>query len=266
MTTATLDRRSGAGFGLAVNDCRVLVRRSMRHFTRNGDELIQAVILPVMLLLLFRYLLGGAINTGGPTYVNYVVAGVIVLSVAFNATATAVGMASDLKNGIVERFRSMPMFGAAVLVGHVVSAILRNILSVALIIGLGFVVGFRPNATAMEWLAAVGFLLLFMVAIAWIAVLLGVISSGIEAASGYAMILVFMPYASSALVPSESMPLILRYYVDYQPFTPMIDTIRALLIGMPLDNSAWLALAWWVPILVATVALAITQFNKRTVK
>jgi ABC-2 type transport system permease protein len=266
MTTATVERKQGGALALAAGDCAVLVRRSLRHFTRNGDELIQAVVLPIMLLLLFRYLLGGAINTGGPSYVNYVIAGVIVLSVAFNATATAVGMASDLKNGIVERFRSMPMFGASVLVGHVVSAVLRNVLSIVLIIGLGFVVGFRPNASAGEWLAAVGFLLLFMLAIAWISVLLGVVSSGIEAASGYAMILVFMPYASSALVPSETMPTVLRYYVDYQPFTPMIDTIRALLIGMPLDNSAWLALAWWIPILAAAAILSIGQYNRRTVR
>lgn len=147
-----------SAFVNAVGDCAVLIRRSLRHLTRNSDEMIQAVILPVMLLLLFRYLFGGAIETGGPTYVNYVVAGVIVLSVAFSATATAVGVANDLQNGLVERFRSMPVYGFSVLVGHVVSSVLRNIISVAVVAGLGYLVGFRPTKSWMAWLAAFGIL------------------------------------------------------------------------------------------------------------
>lgn len=265
MTTATAPAaRRRSEFSLAFGDCAVLVRRSVRHMTRNGDEVIQAFVLPVMLLLLFRYLFGGAIVTGGPSYVNYVVAGVIVLSVAFNASATAVGVATDLQHGLVERFRSMPMYGFSVLVGHVVSSMLRNTLATVLVIGLGYVVGFRPDANAAEWVAAIGLLLVFMMAIAWIAVLLGTIGSSVEAASGYAMILVFMPYASSALVPAESMPGWLRVYVDHQPFTPMIDAVRGLLIGLPVGNSAWFALAWWIPILVFGAVMATRSFHARS--
>lgn len=250
--------------GPALGDCAVLVGRSLRHLTRNMDQMIQAVALPVMLLLLFRYLFGGAINTGGPSYVNYLVAGVIVLSVAFSASGTAVGVANDLQIGLVQRLRSMPMFGPAVLVGHVVSSFLRNVLSVALVVGVGYLVDFRPEATAAEWLAAAGLLAVFVFAVSWLATLLGVVAGSVEAANGYAMILVFVPYASSALVPSETMPDWLRVVVDNQPFTPVVNAVRALLIDQPVGNDAWLALAWWVPIAVLAAWLTIRSFHRRT--
>lgn len=253
-----------SGLGPIIADCAVLVRRSLRHLFRNMDEIIQVIALPVMLLLLFRYLFGGAINTGGPSYVNYLISGVIVLSVAFSASATGVGVANDLQNGIVERFRTMPMFGPAVLVGHVISAVLRNIVSVILVIGVGYLVGFRPDASLTDWLAAGLILLVFILAVSWLAALIGVISGGVEAASGYAMILVFVPYASSALVPSDNMPTVLKAVVDNQPFTPVVNSVRALLIDQPVGNQAWLALAWWVPILVLTAALTMNRFLKHT--
>lgn len=265
MTQAVV-REERSSFALVLGDCGVLVGRSLRHLTRSMDQMIQAVALPVMLLLLFRYMFGGAIDTGGPSYVNYLIAGIVVLSVAFSASATSVGVASDLQNGIVDRFRSMPMFGPAVLVGHVVSASLRNILSVVMVIGVGYLVGFRPNATASEWLVACGLLLLFVVAIAWIATLFGVIAGGVEAASGYAMILVFLPYASSALVPADGMPTVLRVIVENQPFTPVVDAVRALLIGTPVGNSAWVALAWWVPILLVTSVFTMRVFHRHTTR
>lgn len=253
-----------SGLGPIIADCVVLVRRSLRHLFRNMDEIIQVIALPIMLLLLFRYLFGGAINTGGPSYVNYLISGVIVLSVAFSASATGVGVANDLQNGIVERFRTMPMFGPAVLVGHVISAVLRNIVSVILVIGVGYLVGFRPEASAADWLAAGLILLLFILAVSWLAALIGVISGGVEAASGYAMILVFVPYASSALVPSDNMPTVLKAIVDNQPFTPVVNAVRSLLIDQPVGNQAWLAIAWWVPILVLTAALTMHRFLKVT--
>ncbi|GAA2573662.1 MULTISPECIES: ABC transporter permease [Streptomyces] len=262
MSQTLAPERSGLGPVLA--DCTVLVRRSLRHLFRNVDEIIQAIALPVMLLLLFRYLFGGAINTGGPSYVNYLISGVIVLSVAFSASATAVGVANDLQNGIVERFRTMPMFGPAVLVGHVVSAVLRNIVSVSLVIGVGYLVDFRPEATATEWLTAGAILLVFMLAISWMATLLGVLAGGVEAASGYAMILVFLPYASSALVPSDNMPTVLKAVVDNQPFTPVVNAVRALLIDLPVGDQVWLAFAWWVPILALTTVFTMNRFLKHT--
>ncbi|MEW1551166.1 ABC transporter permease [Streptomyces tsukubensis] len=258
---------SGAGrggLGAVVSDCLVLSRRSLRHLTRSPDEIVQAVVLPVMLLLLFRFLFGGAVDTGGPGYANYLIAGVIVLSVAFSASSTAVGVADDLRNGLVERFRTMPMFGAAVLVGHVVSAVLRNVLAVVLVTGVGLLVGFRPEATATEWLTAVGILLVFMFAVAWLGALIGTVSAGVEAAGGYAMILVFLPYASSALVPSETMPGALRMFVDHQPFTPVVNAVRALLIDLPAGDAVPAAFAWWVPILVLAAAFTVHRFARRT--
>ncbi|WP_084960252.1 ABC transporter permease [Thermoactinospora rubra] len=263
MTQATAVKEPSP-LAVVVGDCVELSRRSLRHVTRNVDEIIQAFVVPVVLLLMFRFLFGGAINTGGPSYVDYVIAGVIVLSVTFNSPATAVAVANDLQNGIVERFKSMPMFGGAVLVGHVVAAVLRSLIAVVLVIGLGLVVGFRPTAGPVEWLAVLAVLLLFIVAVAWVATLLGLVSGGVEAAGGYATILVFVPYASSALVPPETMPTALRLFVEYQPFTPVIDTTRALLLGHPAGASVWLALAWWVPILVLTMAYAVRRFDRRT--
>ncbi|OEV05596.1 ABC transporter permease [Streptomyces oceani] len=251
-------------FVLALGDCAVLVRRSMRHLTRNIDQIFQTVLLPIVLLLLFRYLFGGAVQTGGPSYVNYVIAGVLVLSVTFSASATAVGVTNDLQEGIVERFRTMPMFSSAMLVGHVVSAVLRNGVSTALVIGVGWLVGFRPSAGPGEWLAALGILLLFTTAISWLATLLGILARSVEGANGLAMIVVFLPYASSALVPSETMPSVLRAFVEHQPVTPVVDAVRGLLVGTPHGDSAWSALAWWVPALVLTAALTIRHFRRRT--
>ncbi|MFE0426681.1 ABC transporter permease [Streptomyces sp. NPDC058953] len=256
--------RDRSGIGSVLADCVVMSRRSLRHLTRSMDEVIQAVILPIMLLLLFRYLFGGAIDTGGPSYVNYLISGVIVLSVSFSASATAVGVANDLRNGLVERFRTMPMFGAAILVGHVVSAVLRNILSVALVIGVGCLVDFRPEASPAEWVTAFAVLLVFMLAVSWMATLLGVVSGGVEAAGGYSMILVFLPYASSALVPSDNMPTVLKAVVDHQPFTSVVNAVRGLLIDVPVGDDVWIAFAWWGPILVLTAAFTVNRFSRHT--
>ncbi|MGV9314347.1 ABC transporter permease [Streptomyces sp. NPDC003691] len=262
--TATAAVHDRAGFASAVAHCWILTRRSLRHLTRSTDELVQAVVLPVMLLLLFRYLLGGAVDTGGPGYANYLISGVIVLSVAFSASSTAVGVADDLRNGLVERFRTMPVFGAAVLVGHVVSAVLRNALAVVLVTGTGLLVGFRPEASAAEWLTAGALLLVFACAVAWLAALIGVVSAGVEAAGGYAMVLVFLPYASSALVPSETMPGPLRAFVDHQPFTPVVDAVRALLTGTPAGGDVLAAFVWWVPVLLGAAAFTAHRFTRRT--
>lgn len=248
---------------LALSDCGVLIGRNLRHILRNTDQVIQAVALPVVLLLLFRYLFGGAINTGDVVYVNYLIAGLLVISVAFNSTSTAVGVAGDLGNGIVERFRSMPMLGEAVLVGHVVAGVLRNLLSTVILVGLGLVVGFRPTAGLGGWLAGLGLLLVFMIGISWLAVLLGLVAGSVEGASGLAMIMVFLPYASSALVPAESMPAGLRFFVENQPVTPVIDGVRALLLDAPVGNSAWVGLTWWVAIAALSAVFAARKFRRR---
>jgi ABC-2 type transport system permease protein len=251
---------------LALSDCRVLIGRNVRHILRNTDQTFQVIALPVMLLLLFRYLFGGAINTGDVSYANYMIAGLMAISVAFNATSTAVGMASDLRNGIVERIRTMPVLGSAVPVAHVVSAVLRNLISSAIIVGLGFVVGFRPTAGIGEWLGALGILTLFATGMSFLAVLLGVVAGTAEGAGGLAMILTFLPYASSAIVPTGSMPAGLRIFVENQPMTPVIDAVRALLIGTPVGSTAWLATAWWVAILALGATLTNRAYRRRVTR
>lgn len=250
--------------GFALSDCQVLTGRNMRHLIRNPEQLFQAVLLPVILLLLFRYMFGGAIATGGLSYVNYVMAGLLAISIGFNSTITAVGVADDLRNGLVQRFRSMPLLAPAMLIGHVVSALLRNAISVAVMIAFGLLVGFRPHATVAGWLAALGLLLLFAVTLSWLAATLGVLSSTVEGASGLSMILVFLPYASTALVPARTMPSVLRTVVTYQPVSLVIDTVRPLLTGGRAGSTGWIAAACWLGILAVTVPLAIYCFSRRS--
>ncbi|MFG1949468.1 ABC transporter permease [Nonomuraea sp. NPDC048826] len=263
MTAEALVAQERSGWSTALGDCAEMSRRSVRHLTRNVDEVIQAFVVPILLLLMFRYLFGGAIKVDGPTYVNYLVAGVIVLSVAFNTPSTAVAIANDLQFGFFQRLRSMPVFQPAVLVGHVVAASLRSIMAVVLAVGVGWLIGFRPVASLGDWLAALGLLLVFILAMGWLAVLIGGVAGSVEGAGGLSFILVMLPYASSALVPPASMPSVLRAVVENQPFTPLIDATRALLIGTPVGNSLWLALAWWVTILVIGMAVTIRYFGRR---
>jgi ABC-2 type transport system permease protein len=247
-----------------LSDCRVLIKRNIRHITRNPEMLFQAVSLPIVLLLLFRFMFGGAIDVAGMAYVDYLVPGLMVVSIGFNCTTTVVGVSADLTGGLVERFRSMPMAGSAVLVGHVVSGVLRSMLSVVILIGIGFAVGFRPGAGLLAWPAALGLLVLFAAGMFWLATLLGSVAKTVEGAAGLGMILVFIPYATSALVPTASMPGVLRAVIDNQPVTVLIDAVRALLAGTPAGATAWLALAWWGAITAAAAGLAVRKFQQRT--
>jgi ABC-2 type transport system permease protein len=249
---------------LALSDCQTLIGRSLRHIVRIPEQMIQTVSLPIILLLMFRYLLGGAIKVD-QAYINYVIAGLIVISVGFNLTSTIVGVTDDLRNGIIDRFRSMPVLRSGVLVAHVVSALCRNFVSAAVLILAGFVVGFRPTAGPLEWLATAGILLLFVTGLTWVAVILGITAKSVEGGNGLGMILVFLPYLSSALVPTSTMPPVVRAIVVNQPVSPVVDTVRSLLTGVPAGHAVWLALAWWVPILVLSVPLAVRLFRRRAV-
>jgi ABC-2 type transport system permease protein len=245
-----------------LGECGQLTLRSLKHVFRDPEQLFQMVTLPVILLLLFRFLLGGAIDTGGP-YVNYVVAGLMVISMAFGSTSTVIIMTDDLRNGIVERLRSMPIFNGAVLVGHVVSSVVRSMVSTALMIVVGFAVGFRPTGSPARWAAAIGILLLFSFTLSWISVLLGLIARSPQGASGLSSIVVFLPYLTSALVPEGTVTPVLRAIITYQPMSPVIDAFRKLTTDAPVGNSVWLALGWWIVILAVTVPLAVRRFRRR---
>ncbi|WP_207922891.1 ABC transporter permease [Micromonospora sp. KC606] len=251
-------------FVLALSDCLTLIGRNLRHIIRVPEQMIQMVSLPIILLLMFRYLLGGAIKVD-QAYINYVIAGLIVISVGFNLTTTIVGVTDDLRNGIIDRFRSMPMLPSAVLIAHVVAALCRNAVSAAVLILAGFAVGFRPTAGPLEWLAAFGILLLFVTALSWVAVILGITAKSVEGGNGLGMILVFLPYLSSALVPTSTMPPVVEAIVVNQPVSPVVDSVRSLLTDAPAGHAVWLALAWWVPVLLLSVPLAARLFRRRTV-
>jgi ABC-2 type transport system permease protein len=245
-----------------AGDSLVMLARSIRLSIRNMDALFTALFLPVMLMLLFVYLFGGAIQTG-TEYVTYVVPGVIILCAGFGSALTAVAVTQDMNGGIMDRFRSMDIRGAAVLSGHVVSSMARNLLSTVLVLVVAFLIGFRPEAGVLDMLAAVGLLLLFVLAFSWISAAVGVLTRSAEAANAFGFFVMFLPYPSSAFVPIDTMPTWIHGFAEHQPLTPVIESMRALLLDQPVGNSVWLAVAWCGGLLVAGIAAATFLFRRR---
>jgi ABC-2 type transport system permease protein len=246
-----------------TGDMRAMVGRSVRLSVRNVDALITALALPVILMLLFVYLFGGAIDTG-TEYVTYVVPGVILLCAGFGSSLTAVAVSQDMTGGIIDRFRSMDIGGPAVLTGHVVASVTRNLLSTVLVLAVAFLIGFRPHAGPAQWLAALGVLLVFVVAFSWLSAAIGLLARSPEAANGFSFFVTFLPYPSSAFVPIDTMPSWLHGFAEHQPFTPVIESMRGLLLDTPVGNAPWLALAWCGGILVAAVTASGFLFRRRT--
>jgi ABC-2 type transport system permease protein len=240
----------------------VMAARSLRMTSRNLDAILTSLLLPVMLMLLFVYLFGGAIETG-TRYVTYVVPGVLLLCAGFGASMTAVSVTTDMRGGIIDRFRSMDVAGASVLAGHVAASVVRNLASTVLVFGVAFLIGFRPSAGPLDWLAAAGVLLLFILAISWLAAAVGLLARSPEAAGGFSFVVMFLPYPSSAFVPIDTMPTWIHGFADNQPVTPVIETLRGLLLGIPVGTSPWKAVAWCLAILVASVAASGVLFRRR---
>lgn len=228
------------------------VKRSLLHSLRDGESLLMAIMLPVMLMLMFTFVFGGAIDATGQ-YVDYVTPGIILTCAGFGASSTALYVATDMKSGIVDRFRTMPIRASAVLTGHVVSSLLRNLLATAIVIGVALLVGFRPDAGPAGWFGAMAVIALYILAITYLFAAIGLAAGSPEAANGYGFILLFLPYLSSAFVPIESMPAWLQPIAEYQPVTPIIETIRGLLMGTSVADTAWVALAWCLGILAVGV-------------
>jgi ABC-2 type transport system permease protein len=246
-----------------TRDALVMVARCVRLSRRTVDALIMSLVLPVMLMLLFVYLFGGAIETGGE-YVQYVVPGVILLSAGFGAAQTAVSVAQDLKGGIIDRFRTMDIGGAAVLSGHVAASVARNVISTVVVFGVALLIGFRPSATFTQWVAAAGVLLAFMFAISWLSAAMGLLARNPEAAAGFTFFVAFLPYPSSAFVPVQTMPTWLHGFANHQPVTPVIETVRGHLLNLPVGTHVWAALAWCAGIMAASVVLSAVLFRRRT--
>ncbi|GHH59282.1 ABC transporter permease [Lentzea cavernae] len=237
-----------------------MIGRSIRLSRRNLDVVIMAIVLPVLMMLLFVYVFGGAISAV-ESYVNYVVPGILVLCTGYGATSTAMSVADDMKKGVVDRFRSMPISSFSVLTGHVAASVARNALATFAVVLVALLMGFRPSASPGAWLLAMGLLLLYVLALSWLAAGFGVIAGSVESASLLGFFMLFIPYLSSAFVPVATMPSFLRAVSEHQPITPVIETVRALLTDRPV-TSGWLALAWSGGLLVVAFGWATWLFGR----
>jgi ABC-2 type transport system permease protein len=246
-----------------VSDVLTMTARSFRLTTRQIDSLLTALLLPVLLMLLFVVLFGGAVHTG-TRYVTYVVPGVLLLCAGYGAAVTAVSVSQDMTGGIIDRFRSLDVKGAALLAGHVAASVARNLVSTALVFGVACLIGFRPHAGLPGWLAAAGLLLTYILAVSWLAAAFGLAVKTPEAANGFIFLVAFLPYASSAFVPVSTMPSWIRGFADNQPVTPATQAIRGLLLGSPAGTGPWVALAWCGGILAAGVVVSGVLFSRRT--
>lgn len=254
-TAAGPRRGRGAEFAVMVGRCVRLSRR-------NVDALLTALMLPVFLMLIFVYLFGGAISSR-EAYVTYVVPGVLLLCTGYGAATTAVAVSSDLTEGIVERFRSMDVSAGAILGGHVAASVARNTVATLLVLAVAVAIGFRPAASPTQAVGAAAVLLLFVLAISWFSAAVGLLASGPEAASGFTFAVMFLPYASSAFVPVETMPGWIQGFARNQPVTPVIETLRGLLLDGPVGNAAALAVAWCLALLAVSVLASVLLFRRR---
>ena len=247
----------------ATADTLAMTRRNIIGLIRRPQLLAFATIQPVLFVLMFRYVFGGSITVPGKTYTDYLMAGIFVQTMMFGAQGTALGMAEDLHNGIIERFRSLVMSRSALLAGRVLADALRNVFVVALMIGLGYLVGFRLHTNLAALLAAVGVLLLFGIAISWVAALIGLTSKSAEAAGAAALpIIVLLGFPSSAFVLTSHMPRVLRAYANHQPLTATVDTIRPLLLGGPTSSHAAAAVIWCLGIIAVFAPLAVLRYRR----
>jgi len=248
----------------AVADTAVLTGRSLRHILRSPDTIITTAVTPIAMMLLFVYVLGGAIETGSDEpYVTYLLPGILLMTIASGVAYTSYRLFLDLQGGIVERFQSMPIGRSAVLWGHVLTSLVANAVSLAIVVAVALVMGFRSGAGVLAWLGAAGILLLFTVALTWLAVVAGLSAKTVDGASAFSYPLIFLPFISSAFVPTDSMPAPVAWFAENQPVTSIVNAIRALLDGHPAGADLWVALAWCLGLLVVAYAWAVATYRRR---
>src|ERR1700742_3907277 len=247
-----------------LGNTTALTGRSLRHITRSPDTIITTTIMPIAFLLLFVYVFGGAIDTGSDPYVNYLLPGILLITIASGISYTAFRLFLDMKAGIFERFQSMPIARSSVLWAHVLTSLVANLISIAVVVGVALAMGFRTSAGVLAWLAVAGILILFTLALTWIAVIPGLTAKSIDGASAFAYPLIFLPLISSAFVPTGTMPGPVRAFADNQPVTSIVNTIRDLLAQQPVSSSIWTALAWCLGILIVAYALAMATYHRKT--
>ena len=241
----------------------IMFGRSMRHILRSMDTIITVTIMPITMMLLFVYVFGGAIQTGTRNYVNYLLPGILLIAIASGISYTAYRLFIDMQRGILERFNSMPIARSAVLWGHVLTSLVSNAISVIVIILVALIMGFRSSAGILSWLAVAGILALFTLALTWIAVIAGLSAKSVDGVSAFSYPLIFLPFISSAFVPTRSMPSGVRIFAEHQPVTSIVETIRALLTNHPAGNEIWIALAWCVGIMLVAYIFAMRAYEKR---
>jgi ABC-2 type transport system permease protein len=278
MTTITAQRKTAPGTSRrshVVADSITMLHRNLLHMVRYPGLSVFTIVGPVVLLLFFVFVFGGTLGAGLPgadsaggreAYVAYIMPGILLLTIAGSAGGTATTVAMDMTEGITARFRTMAIPRAAVLAGHVLGNTIQAIIAVALVLGVGLLIGFRPTAGAVEWIAAAGLLVLIAYAISWLGVAMGMQAKSVETASNWPLLLTFLPFLSSGFVPTESMPEWLQWFAQYQPFTPFIEAIRGLLLGTPLGWSPALAIGWCVVIVVAAYAWSTAIYERKSVR
>jgi ABC-2 type transport system permease protein len=245
-------------------DTAVLLGRTLRHITRSPDTIITTAIMPIAFMLLFVYVLGGAIRHGSGNYVNYLLPGILLITIASGISYTAYRLFMDLQGGIFGRFQSMPIARSSVLWAHVLTSLVANLVSLVVVVLVAVAMGFRSGAGALAWLAVAGILVLFTLALTWLAVIPGLSAKTVDGAGAFAYPLIFLPFISSAFVPTATMPGPLRAFADNQPVTSIVNTIRDLLAQQPVSSSIWTALAWCVGILIVAYALAMAAYHRKT--
>lgn len=250
----------------AVSDSLLMIKRSTMHIIRNTDQLLGTFFQPLMFLVLFTAVYSGAINTGGTNYTNFLMAGIIVQTIAFGSTTTAIAVANDLQRGIIDRFRSLPMSNLAVMTGHVISDLFRNGISAIVLILVGIAIGFRPNADFGEWLLVIFLLALITLALSWLSAILGIVAKSVEGVQWMTFIIIFpLTMASSAFVKPDTMTSWLRPFAENQPVTHIVDAVRGLLIGTPMnDNAVPLAIFWCIVVMVVAIPVAAVLFRRKT--
>lgn len=247
----------------AVGDTAVLTGRSLRHILRSPDTIITTAVMPIAFLVLFVFVFGGAIDVGAAAYVDYLLPGILLITVASGIAYTAYRLFLDLQAGIVERFQSMPIARSSVLWAHVLTSLVANLVSVAIVIAAALLMGFRSGAGVLAWLGVAGILVLFTLALTWIAVIAGLSAKTVDGASAFSYPLILLPFVSSAFVPTESMPGPVRWFAEHQPVTSIVDAIRALLAQQPVGSELWIALAWCSGILVVAAVLATALYRRK---
>lgn len=246
-----------------LGDTAALLGRSLRHIARSPDTIITTAIMPIAMMLLFVYVFGGAIETGTDEYVDYLLPGILLITIASGISYTAYRLFLDMKGGIVERFQSMPIARSAVLWAHVLTSLVANVISLVVVVLVALLMGFRTDAGVGAWLAVAGLLVLFTLGLTWLAVIPGLTASSVEGASAFSYPLIFLPFVSSAFVPTETMPGPVRAFAEHQPVTSIVNTIRELFAGQSLGNDVWIALAWCVGLLVVAYGVAVSTYHRK---